>query len=138
MRLVPLPPLLIERSARVGVVLTVVVPTVYGAVCGAVLGASKIGYLILSLLAIVGGFVAGLEHEDRLEGVWRGLTGGLLFGTAILVTHDLIDNVAKSKLPDPPTLLIVITAVFGAALGGLGARSRNKRKARPSAVKEPA
>lgn len=122
-----LPPLLIDRSARVGVILTVAVPIVYGAVCGAALGASKVGYLILVLLAIPGGFVAGLEHVDRFEGVWRGLTGGLLFGTAILVTHDLIANAAKASLPHPHTLLIVITAAAGAALGGLGARSRSKR-----------
>lgn len=122
-----LPPLLIDRSARVGVMLTVGVPSVYGALCGVALGASKVGYLVLTLLAIPGGFVAGLEHVDPLEGVWRGLTGGLLFGTAILVTHDLIANAAKATLPDPQTLLIVITAVGGAALGGLGARSRSKR-----------
>jgi len=129
MGLMALPPLLADRSARAGLLLTVGVPSIYGVVCGAALGASKVGYLILSLLAIPGGFVGGLEHEDFLEGVWRGLTAGLLFGTAILVAHDLIANASKATLPDPHTLLIVITAVVGAALGGLGARLRSWREA---------
>ena len=38
-------------------------------------------YLVLSLLGILGGLVAGLEHEGALEGFYRGLLGGLLFGT---------------------------------------------------------
>lgn len=113
-------------------VLTVAVPSIYGAVCGAVLGASKTGYLILTLLGILGAFLGGLEHDDSLEGVWRGLTGGLLFGTAILVTHDLIADAPKATLPNPDTLLIVITAAVGAAFSGLGARLRSRLARRPA------
>jgi len=130
----PMPPLLIERSARLGLLLTVGVPSGYGALVGVMVGASKLAYTILALLAIPGGFLAGLEHEDRYEGVWRGLTGGLLFGTAILFTHDLIGNADKAKLPHPHTWLIVITALGGAVLGGLGARYRSRRQSAASAA----
>ena len=118
--------LLRERSHGLEMALVVVVPIVYGAITGVVLGESEPAYLVLSLLGIAGGFVAGLEHEGALEGFYRGLLGGLLFGTSILVAHGIADVEPKAELPDPETLLIVITAVFGAALGALGGRMRTR------------
>ncbi len=108
--------------------LVVVVPIIFGAITGFALGQSEPVYVVLTLLGILGGFVAGMEHEGGLEGFYRGLLGGLLFGTAILVTNGLLDEEPKAHLPDPEVLLIVITAAFGAALGAVGGWMRTRRK----------
>jgi hypothetical protein len=118
------PPLLYSRPPGQEFTAAVVVPVVFGVVTGLVLGASEPLYLLLSLAGIGGGFFAGMEHDVPLEGLYRGLLGGLLFGSAILVAHGLADAEPKAELPEPETLLIVITAVLGAILGLLGARSR--------------
>ncbi|MDQ3739662.1 MAG: hypothetical protein M3320_01345 [Actinomycetota bacterium] len=122
--------LLRERSHGLEMVLVVVVPVVYGAITGFALGESEAVYTVLALLGILGGFVAGLEHEGALEGFYRGLLGGLLFGTAILATNGLLEEAPKAHLPDPAVMLIVITGAFGAGLGALGGwfRVRRERK----------
>ena len=122
--------LLRERSHGLEMALVVVVPVIFGVVTGVMLGQSEGIYLVLSLLGILGGFVAGLEHEGGLEGFYRGLLGGLLFGLAILTTNGLLDEEPKAHLPDPEVLLIVITGGFGAALGALGGwfRTRGGRR----------
>ena len=125
-----LPPLLYSRPAPAEFALAVVVPLVYGAVTGLMLGVSEIAYLVLSLLGIAGGFVAGLEHDSKLEGFYRGLFGGLLFGTAILLAHGIAGAEPEAELPDPEILLTAITGIAGAGLGTLGARSRQRRARR--------
>src|SRR3982074_2549642 len=115
-----LPPLLWTRPAPVQLLLTDVVPLTYGAICGAVLGTSKGVYLVLQVFAVIGGVLAGIEHETPAEGAARGEVGGLLFGTGILLAHGLANTKAKASLPDPEILLIVITTVGGVILGALG------------------
>ena len=122
--------LLRERTHGLEMALVVVVPIVFGAITGFTLGQSEAVYAILTLLGILGGFVAGMEHEGALEGFYRGLLGGLLFGTAILATNGLLDEEPKAHLPDPEVLLIVITGAFGAALGALGGWFRLRRNLR--------
>ncbi len=119
--------LLRERSHGLEMGLVVVVPITFGAITGFALGQSEPVYVVLTLLGILGGFVAGMEHEGGLEGFYRGLLGGLLFGTAILVTNGLLDEAPKAHLPDPEVLLIVSTAAFGAALGAVGGWMRTRR-----------
>ncbi len=119
--------LLRERSHGLEMALVVVVPVIFGAITGFFLGESEAVYTVLALLGILGGFVAGMEHEGALEGFYRGLLGGLLFGTAILVTNGLLDEEPKAHLPDPEVMLIVITAAFGAVLGALGGWFRQRR-----------
>ena len=123
------PVLLSDRPDRQGVIVSMVVPIVFGAVTGWALGVSEIGYLVLTLLGVAGGYFAGLEHDYPIDGVYRGMLGGLLFGSSILITHGLIDTEPKAELPHPETLLIAITGGFGVLLGWLGARSRAKREA---------
>lgn len=120
-------PLLRERSHGVEMALVIVVPTIFGAITGYFLGQSEAVYTVLALLGIVGGFFAGLEHEGALEGFYRGILGGLLFGLAILATNGLLDEEPKAHLPDPEVMLIVITGAFGAALGALGGWFRLRR-----------
>src|SRR3712207_6764782 len=119
--------LLRDRTNAEEAIAVVVVPLLFGALTGWMLTVSEPIYLVLSLLGILGGFAAGLEHEYGLEGFYRGLMGGLLFGLGILLTYGLIDKEAKAHLPDPEVLLIVITGGFGAALGALGGRMRDRR-----------
>jgi hypothetical protein len=118
--------LLKDRTAALEGVIVVVVPLVFGAITGIMLGVSEAVYLVLSLLGILGGFGAGLEHEYALEGFYRGLLGGLLFGFGILLAHGLADTEPKAHLPEPEVLLIAITAGFGAVLGALGGRTRER------------
>ena len=119
--------LLRERSHGLEFVLVIVVPIIYGAITGILLGESEAAYTVLALLGILGGFVAGLEHEGALEGFYRGLLGGLLFGSAILLANGIAEEPPKAHLPDPEVLLIAITAGFGAALGALGGWLRTRR-----------
>jgi hypothetical protein len=119
--------LLRERSHGVEMALVVAVPTIYGAITGILLGESEAAYTVLALLGILGGFVAGLEHEGGLEGFYRGLLGGLLFGTAILTANGIMEEEPKAHLPDPEILLIVITGVAGALLGALGGWFRTRK-----------
>ena len=122
------PVLLSDRSNGQGLFVAMVLPILFGVVTGWALGVSELGYLILSLLGIAGGYFAGLEHDYAIDGVYRGMLGGLLFGSTILITNGLIDKEPKADLPDPETLLIVITGVAGTILGWLGARSRARRE----------
>ena len=121
------PELFSQRSAGAQVVTGVVVPAVFGLITGIVLGLSEARYLILSVLGIGGGFMAGLEHRGAEEGLVRGLTGGLLFGTFILFAHEILGNEAKADLPSPEILLVLITTLAGGLLGALGGWRRGRR-----------
>jgi len=118
------PHLLYSRPSGEEFVVAVVVPIVYGVITGLTLGWSEPVYLVLSISGIAGGYLAGMEHDVPLEGVYRGLLGGLLFGSSILVAHGVADTAPKADLPDPEALLLVITSGFGVLLGWLGARRR--------------
>jgi hypothetical protein len=128
------PELFSQRSPQLQLATAIAVPAAFGLITGLVLGASEIGYLVLSLLGIGGGYFAGLEHRTIEEGFLRGIAGGLLFGTFILVGHQ-VSGEAKADLPHPEILLVVITTVAGALLGALGARRRGRRSRGP--VPEP-
>ena len=123
------PVLLSDRSDGQGLIVSMVIPVLFGVVTGWALGVSEPGYLVLSILGIAGGYFAGLEHDYPIDGVYRGMLGGLLFGSAILITNGLIEKEPKAELPHPEVLLIAITAGFGTILGWLGARKRAKQRA---------
>ena len=122
-------PLLVDRPPALQLVIAVIVPAVFGLICGIVLGVSEGVYLVLSVLAILGGIGAGFDHSSPGEGAVRGVVGGLLFGVLILVTHELSGAEAKADLPDPPIILAVATTVLGAAFGAFGGllRARYER-----------
>jgi hypothetical protein len=101
-----------------------IIPVAFGALCGYLLGVNKTAYLVLSILAIAGGYVAGQEHDGAGEGAIRGLIGGLLFGGSILLVHEATGKSPKADIPDPKILLVAITAVAGVILGALGGRKR--------------
>jgi hypothetical protein len=106
------------------VVLAGLVPVAFGAICGWLLGVNKTAYLVCSLLAIAGGYVAGQEHDGAGEGAIRGFVGGLLFGGAIVLVHEATGKSAKADIPHPAIILVAITAVAGVILGALGGNRR--------------
>ena len=132
------PDLLESHPPQTQLILALVVPAAFGAITGIFLGVSEIVYLILSILGIGGGYMAGKEHIGASEGATRGFTGGILFGTFILATHAVTGLERTAHLPEPEILLVVITTVFGIGLGALGGRSRAKTESRaataPAAV----
>ena len=79
------------------------------------------------MLAIGGGYFAGKEHDGAGEGALRGLVGGSLFGGGILLVHEATGKEAKADLPHPAALLLVITVVFGIALGAMGGRATHQQ-----------
>jgi hypothetical protein len=108
----------------VQLLLAVVLPAAFGVLCGWLLGVNKTAYLVLSILAILGGYAAGTEHKGAGEGALRGVLGGALFGGFILLTNSALDKTPKAKLPHPHIWLLAITVVAGVILGALGGRTR--------------
>jgi hypothetical protein len=129
-------PLFRERPLALRILTGGVVPIVYGAVTGIVLGVSAGGYWAMSLVALAGGVGAGFEHPDGWEGADRGLVGGALFGTALLVAHAVVGTHAQVKLPGFAPILAVFTAIIGMFAGALGGRLRRAaiERDRPTAT----
>lgn len=124
-------PLLVDRPPAAQLVIAVAVPALFGVLCGVMLVVSEPAYVVLSLLGILGGIGAGFDHRGAGEGAVRGVVGGVLFGSLILVTHELSGKDALSNLPDPPVLLAVATGVLGTLFGAIGGalRERVERRA---------
>jgi hypothetical protein len=108
----------------VQIVLAVLIPALFGVLCGWLLGVNKTLYLVFSLLGILGGYAAGTEHKGAAGGALRGLIGGALFGGFILLTNEWLDKKPKADLPDPKIWLLAITVGAGVILGTLGGRAR--------------
>ena len=127
------PTLLRERSENAQVVLAVVVPLLFGAVVGVVLGTSAGAYWILVAVAALGGLLAGFEHDEVKEALGRGAVAGAMFGLGVLAAHQLAGTDAKVSLGSFPPLLLVIDSVVGALLAGLGCWMirRGQRRADP-------
>ena len=128
-----LAPLLRDRPRQAQVGLAVIAPFVLGAVTGVALGIAAGAYWALSAVAVVGGVLAGLEHEDCRGGARRGILGGALFGLGVLLAHAITGADAKVSLGSFPPFLIVIDAVIGMLLGMLGGQiSRRQRGVGPA------
>ena len=123
-----MPHLFRERPVGLQVVLAGFIPALFGVVVGWMLGINEIAYLVLSFLAIAGGYAAGMEHDGAGEGAIRGMVGGALFGSFILLTHNAIGDEAEAELPHPEILLVAITTAFGVGLGARGGRRRHRHE----------
>jgi hypothetical protein len=117
-------PLFRERPRSAQVILGLVVPTALGALAGVLLGVSSAAYWAIGLIAFVGGILAGFEHADGWDGADRGLVGGTLYGTGLLVAHAIAGTDAKVSLPGFAPILVVFTAIIGTLLGALGGKIR--------------
>jgi hypothetical protein len=133
-----LPHLWASRPWPVRVVLATVPSAAYGALCGWVLGESKIAYIILAIpVAILLQLFVGLEHRNRAEAAVRGFVAGACFGGFILIVNQLlIDTEPKFHLQDPKWQLAIVTAVLGAGLAWLGAGLRGQLE-RPGPYLDP-
>ena len=127
-----LPPPFFERPFVLQLVGGIVVPAVFGILTGFTLSVNEILYYVLSgPIAIVGGFLGGVEHRETGEGFMRGAVGGLIFGSFILLGNEMLDpDETKAHLPDPQVGLVFVTTIGGAILGSLGARWRNRQERR--------
>lgn len=124
------PPLLLDRAPGAQVVLAVIAPIVLGVVTGLSLGWNEGVYIVLSLLGVLGGIGAGYEHLGADEGGVRGFCGGVLFGTFILLAHQLSGEEPLAHLPEPEGVLVVVTTVLGVLFGAIGGTLRARREAK--------
>ena len=129
-----LPPPLSKHSRPVQIVLAGVVPALYGALTGVFLGVSEPVYLVLSLIGILGGVGAGFDHLGARAGALRGIVAGCVFGTFILIAHEIHGQEAEAQLPEPAILLVAITTGLAVPLAAIGGwlRQRQERKAKVS------
>ena len=126
-------PLLLERSFPAQLFLAIILPIAFGILTGDILGVDETAYLVLSVAGLGGGIFAGYDHDGADQGFLRGVAGGLLFGTSILVAHSLFGDVAKAKLPDPHGVLVGITTLLGSLLGAWGGALRRRHIQRADA-----
>ena len=118
------PPLLLERPVAARVTVGLIVPSAYGFLTGIALDTSRGIYIVLTILAAIGGLVAGFEMYGSGQGAVRGLVGGTLFGGSVLIAHQVVSGDATVKLPHPAVVLMVFTIVPGVLLGSWGGRLR--------------
>jgi hypothetical protein len=126
-----LPPPFDERPFWLQVLGGIVVPMVFGMLTGFVLSWHEIIYYVLAgPIAILGGFLAGIEHRSAEEGAVRGAIGGLVFGSFILIGLEIMNTAPKAHLGDPQAGLAVVTTLGGAILGAAGGawRARQERR----------
>jgi hypothetical protein len=126
------PPLLLSRPALARVTLALVVPSAYGFLTGVALDKSKGLYLVLIVLAAIGGVLGGFEMYGPGQGAVRGFIGGTLFGAFILLAHQLVSGDATVKLPDPAIVYLAFTIIPGIALGAWGGQIRLNLEDRPA------
>jgi hypothetical protein len=123
-------PLLVTRSPAAEAALVVVAPIVVGVIAGFLAAESKAAYLILSLLAAIGILLGGTEHRTAIEGAYRGLFAGLLYGVALLTVLELREKAPVVDLPDHTILVAVISAVVSAVLAAIGGALRGRMERR--------
>jgi hypothetical protein len=129
-----LPPLFEVRPFWLQVLGGIVVPVIFGILTGLALGWNEILYYAMAgPIAIAGGFLGGIEHDRVDNGVVRGALGGLIFGSFILIGHEIANNEPTAHLPEPQSGLVFATTLGGAILGGLGAWWRSRRPQAASA-----
>ncbi len=122
-----LPRLLNTRPALEQILISTLPALIFGVIVGAVLDFSAAGYYALTLLAVLGGILGGMEHETTAEGAQRGLVGGLVFGAGVLAGHQLLSRRAQVALPHPESAQVIIAALFGVPISAFGAWLRIRR-----------
>lgn len=125
-----------DRTEGQKVIIGAVIPALVGALAGFLVGVSAVGYWVVAILAGVGAFLGGFEHDGGWDAADRGFFGGVIYGTTLLLVHELIHNQAKVSLGAFPPFLVVITALAGTLLSAAGGRlARGQRGA--GAVSRP-
>jgi hypothetical protein len=127
------PPLFRDRPVAVQIFFAVVAPIAFGALCGHELGRSQAVFQILMLLAGIGGVAAGFEHPGPRPGIVRGLTGGVLFASALVAMFEIRGLPALAPMPIALPITAIIYAAMGMPLGALGGWLRARSIARAAA-----
>ena len=110
-----------ERSFPEQLIAAIVIPMVFGIVTGLALGWNGIVYWILvGPLAIIGGFLGGMDHRGGDDGFVRGLISGLVYGSFTLIGFEIVNTEAKAYLGEPQVGLVFATTLIGGILGALG------------------
>jgi ABC-type branched-subunit amino acid transport system permease subunit len=133
------PVLFRDRPRPVQILLGGVIPALFGAAAGVLLGESTGAYWAIAAVVTIGGFLAGFEHLDGWGGADRGLAGGAIYGTSLLIAHAIAGTQAKVSLGSFPPFLAVVTAIAGMLLGAAGgrlARAMRERSEGAPAVEE--
>jgi hypothetical protein len=131
----PLPPAFEERSAVEQIVGAVVITMVFGLITGFALGWNEIVYYVLvGPVALLGGFVGGMEHRSTDEGFVRGAMGGLVFGSFVLLGLEILNDEPEAYLGEPQVGLVFVTTIVGSILGALGAAYRARREGQAGAA----
>jgi hypothetical protein len=129
-----LPPLLSTRPRAVQVGAVVVPPLIGGFLTGATLGWSVGMWVIANVIATIGGFLAGFDHDRLGEAARRGAIGGLLFGLSLVLADALVVDDRVARIASPPIAQAVLTCVIGTLHAVAGAWVRNRIAARADAV----
>lgn len=116
-----------QQSTTVKVLGALVAPAVLGVVSGLLLGASAPAYWVLQVIATIGGFLGGTEHVGWRPGLVRGVIGGALYGSAMLVVRAITGWSDEIDLGSTPAFLVVITSVVGLLVGAAGGAVRARR-----------
>jgi hypothetical protein len=118
-----------QRGRETQILIAVVIPFVFGAIVGVVLGASATVYWILSAIAALGAVLAGLEHPGPRSAAIRGVVIGAVYGIGVLLAHAVAGTHAEVSLGSFPPIVILIDAIAGAilaAIGGSVSAARNR------------
>jgi hypothetical protein len=116
------PVLFRDRSRPAQIFLGGVIPAAFGVAAGILVGVSTGAYWALAAVVSIGGFLAGFEHLDGWGGADRGLVGGAIYGTSLLIAHAVAGTQAKVSLGSFPPFLAVVTTIIGMLLGAAGGR----------------
>jgi hypothetical protein len=110
-----------ERSFPEQLIAAIAIPVVFGIITGLALGWNGIVYWILiGPIALIGGFLGGMDHRGADDGFVRGVIGGLVYGSFTLIGFEIANTDAKAYLGDPQAGLVFATTLIGAILGALG------------------
>jgi hypothetical protein len=117
-----LPVLLRDRPRPLQVLFGGIFPALLGILAGVMVGASATGYWIVGAVAGIGGFLAGFEHRDGWGGADRGMVGGAIYSTSLVLTHWLIGNDEKVSLGSSRVIFVIFLTIIGILLGAAGGR----------------
>lgn len=125
----PLPPAFEDRKPVEQIFGAVVITLIFGLITGLALGWNEIVYYALvGPIAIVGGFIGGMEHRGTDDGFLRGAMAGLVFGSFVLLGLEITNTEPKANIGEPQAGLVFVTTIVGAIVGALGAGYRQRRE----------
>ncbi len=96
-----------ERSFPEQLIAAIVIPVVFGIITGLALGWNGVVYWILvGPIAVIGGFVGGMDHRGADDGFVRGVIGGLVYGSFVLIGFEIANTDPKAYLGEPHVGLV--------------------------------